>query len=202
MKRVILLLLSLLLISATAVAATLVTDLSPWQGEYISRITLIRHPDMQPLYRDTAKAAAVKGKSYTSEQVKAHLARTFRTDFGKIKIKGNSITFYPLDKASSPLTRAYTYAGEKSDSYGKMKFSWHGFTADTKDAPYKFLLMMKPHQHNKGVPHFHFRYSNKSFKAIIGPEIEYWWPTFLPLNVDVKEFRKGTDPKLLARLLP
>lgn len=205
MKRFVLIILSALFITSTAAAASPVEDLSPWQGDYISRITLIQHPEMQPLYRQIAEEAAAQGKSYTIEEVKTHLARTFQTDFSRIKIKGNSITFYFADEASQPLSRTYKYAGEIPDSYGKMKFSWHGFTASAKgakDAPYTALLLMKTHKHNKGVPHFHLRYSSKGLKVITGPKVEHWWPTLLPKGVDIKAFRKGMDSKLLVKLLP
>lgn len=207
MKRfgLILLLVAALFIAGTAGAAAPVKDLSPWQGDYISRTILIQHPEMQSLYRQIAEEASAQGKSYTTEEVKTFFARTFRTDFSKIRVEGNTITFYPLDKASPPISRTYNYAGEKSDSYGKMKFSWHGFTADAKGAkgaPYSTILLLKIHKHGKGVPHFHLRYSSKGFKAVLGPEIEYWWPTLIPADVDAKAFTKGMDPKKLAGILP
>ena len=179
-------------------------DLSAWQGEFISRATLINHPEMESLYQDISKAAEAQGKSYSAEDIKTYFKQLFHTDFSLIKITDNTVTYYHENPVSPPVTRTYTYTGEIADAYQKTTFSWHGFTSDgggESDRRYTSLLMMKIHQHNNGVPHFHLRYAEVGQPPVTGPEFEQWWPTLLPSDTDITLFKKGADPERMARLL-
>lgn len=181
-----------------------VQDLSHWQGEFISRNMLMNHPDMEPLYRQIAEAAEKIGKSYTAGSVKERLTRLSHTDFDRIVVNGDTISFYSDDPRQSIL-KTFTYAGEKSDAYGKTTFNWYGFTSDRGPSEEKnafsFLLLLKIHSHEGGTPHFHIRYSDKGFEALTGPEFNDWWPTMLPAGMEMKDFLSDMDPDRIARLI-
>lgn len=181
-----------------------VRDLSPWNGEFISRSTLIQHPDMQPLYRQIASEAKAIQKDYSVENVKAHFAGIFHTEFQRVDIKGNTIKFHYTDSAAKPVSKTYRYIGEVSDTFQKHKFKWHGFAAtdESPDVRYSSLLMMAIHKHGEGEPHFHMRYASGLPETATGPKFEQWWPTLIPADVDIISFRNGLDAKMLATLLP
>ena len=106
-----------------------VHDISHWQGKFISHNMLMNHPDMEPLYRQIAEAAAKTGKSYIAGSVKERLIRLFHTDFDRIAVNGDTISFYS-DAPRQSILKTFTCAGEKSDACGKTTFTWYGFTSD------------------------------------------------------------------------
>lgn len=181
--------------------------LSHWQGDFISRKTLLHHPEMQALYAETAREAGRIGKSYTPEGVRQFFAQLFHTDFYRISIQGDAITFFS-DVPGRPdrLTLTFSPEGLKQDRYGDMTFSWHAFRADTtaedRDAPYTHLLLMDISRRNGGEPHFHIRYAGDGYGGLTGPAAENWWPTMLTGNFDMARFKAAYSPEEMATLLP
>ncbi len=175
-----------------------------WQGKFVSREFVDEKPEMAAVFKKVAMEAKKMGKNYTVEQIRNIFKKMMQTDFCSISLNGDAITFY--DKAKNMVTHRYKAIGKIPDSYGNHKFEWYAFEAVGKGvafSPYRYIVMLKIHQHTNGQPHFHFRNSNKGGKALTEEYgMKNWWPTMVKPNFDIAAYAKNANPKLMAKLLP
>lgn len=177
---------------------------SDWQGKFLSKVFVDERPEMDAVFKEAAMEAKKMGKNYTVEQIRNIFKKMMQTDFRSISLKGDVITFY--DEAKNAVKCQYKAIGTIPDSYGDSKFEWYAFEAVGKGvafSPYRYIVMLKMHQHTNGQPHFHFRNSNKGGKALIEESgMKNWWPTMVKPDFDLAAYVKNTNPKLMAKLLP
>ena len=174
-----------------------------WQGEFISRHTLNTKPEMKEMYQKVAITARENGKNYTAEQVGAVFLQLMRTDFVSIRLKGDTITFYDQEKNTQ--TVRYKAAGTVPDIYKDHEFEWFAFEAEGDQAQsckFRYILMLKIHEHQNDQPHFHLRYGSKGIKALTGASLEDWWPTLVSPDFDIKAYVKSLNTKLMVKILP
>jgi Zn/Cd-binding protein ZinT len=193
-----------ILLTASVQAETSSNIFSDWEGEYLSREFVNENPKMDEVYKKTAIEGQKIGKNYTVEQIRVIFKKMMHTSFQRLAFKSDTIAFY--DKEKNMTKHRYKAAGTIPDSYGDYKFEWYAFEAVGKDAgssEYRHILMLKPHQHQNGQPHFHLRYGNKEFKELIASEgMKNWWPTLVKPDFDIDVAIKNVNPKIMVKVLP
>ena len=178
--------------------------LSDWQGRFISRAFVNAMPQMDAVYKKMVVEAKKRGKTFTVKQVKTLLKKMGQTTFHTLLISGDDITFY--DNENNSVTHRYKSLGKVPDSYGDYKFEWYAFEAVGKgveDLGYRYVIMLKPHQHRNGQPHFHIRYGSKGIEALTGESgMENWWPTMVDPDFDATAYISTVNPKIMVKVLP
>ena len=191
----------------SALAQTGVVDLSPWQGEFISRKCIIDRDTLADLYEKTAVEAAKLGKSYSAADVKQALKTLFHTDFDRLVIRQGLIGFYAAPPGADPVLlrqHRYRFEGRVKDRFGDMVFEWYAFRTEEESLdPYAYVVLLKLNSRNGGEPHFHIRYGNKGFDTLVNdPAMAAWWPCMLREDFNLDRFRAGFSPEEMAGLLP
>ena len=174
-----------------------------WQGDYLSRAFANERPEMDEAYQKVELEAKKLGKPYTVEQIKDIFTKMMHTQFQRISLYGDTISFY--DKKESMEKHQYKAMGTIPDTYKDHELTWYAFQAVDETAPvtkYKYVLMLKIHQHQNGQPHFHLRYGSKGFDTLIGTDMENWWPTIVKTDFDINTYVKNMNAKIMAKVLP
>ncbi len=177
---------------------------SDWQGKFISREFVNVAPEMDAVYEKVAVEAKKMGKNYTVAQIRHFFKKMIHTDCQSISLKGDTIVFYAPNK--NAVTHQYKSTGTIADTYKDYKFEWYAFEAVDKAAvfsAYRYIIMLKIHQHENSQPHFHFRYGNKGGNALTqGTDTKNWWPTMVKPDFDLASYIKSINPKIMAKVLP
>ncbi len=178
--------------------------LADWQGTFINRSFVNEKTEMDTVYRKVAVEAQKQGKQYTAGQVKQYFREMGPTSFDKLSITGDTIRFY--NKGGNEVTHQYKALGTVPDIYGDYKFEWYAFQAKEKgveDSEYRYVILLKIHEHKNGQPHFHIRYGNKGVKELTGlGGMKNWWPTMVRPDFDIPTYINNVNPKMMVKVLP
>ncbi len=193
-----------LFLSSSVQAETSSNIFSDWQGEFMSREFVNETPEMDAVYKKVVIEAKKLDKNYTKAQVRDILKGKAHTSFCRISLKGDVISFY--DEMGNAVEHRYKATGTVPDIFGKQEFEWYVFEAVGKEAEnseYRYILMLKIHQHKNGQPHFHLRYGSKGARELTGLYgIKNWWPTMVRPDFDMNAYIGNLNPKIMARVLP
>ncbi len=175
-----------------------------WQGEFINQAFVYEMPEMDAVYKKIADESKKRGETQSIEQIKAFFKTLGTTTFHRLSMAGDDITFY--DKQKNHVKLGYKSLGSVPDTYGDHKLEWYAFEATEKEgkaSEYRYIIMLKIHQHQNGQSHFHIRYGNKGVKELTGlGGMGNWWPTMVKPDFDVTAYINSINPKLMAKLLP
>lgn len=184
-------------------AGTSNTIFADWQGNFINRAFVNERPEMDTVYQKISVEAQKRGETYTVAQIKNIFKKMAHTEFHKMSIAGDEITFYDKEKK---MPHRYKALGTVPDTYGNHKFEWYAFEAAGKGSEtsrYRYIIMLKIHQHKNSQPHFHIRYGNKGIKELTGlGGMKNWWPSMVKPNFDITTYINNVNPKIMAKVLP
>jgi ABC-type Zn uptake system ZnuABC Zn-binding protein ZnuA len=170
-----------------------VSDLSPWAGGYnITTLTseLFTSEKMQPVF-----AAILESTPELSiEQIESSYGAMANTSFEGMTFEGNAVTFTigADTTGAESVTCDYTFVRteELADFPGN---SWHLFEGSEDCGEYRYFVAGLPHAPEPGAtPHFHFRYSAKSFEDITtNAEVKNWYPSAYPVDTTPESIVEG-----------
>ena len=149
----------------------------PWKDAWVSAISFLDDPAMAKVYKTLAEKASAAGKkTNTPEAVKDVFKVMLNSDFGGIKLEGNTVAILNAD-GSVKETLSYTYEGIEERKFGEYPLIWSTFQAKSASS-YKYLVMMLREQHGTGPVHFHVRYGDKGIAHLLDtPALQGWYPT-------------------------
>ena len=154
-----------------------INPLDGWKGTWKSAVTFLDDPAMAEVYKTLAEKASAAGKkTNTPEAVKNAFKVMLNSDFGGMKLEGNTVAILNVD-GSVKETLSYTYDGIEERKFGEYPLLWSTFQAKSASS-YKYLVMMPQEQHGTGPVHFHVRYGDKGIAHLLDtPALQGWWPT-------------------------
>lgn len=158
-------------------------DLTGWNGQWISAISLLNKAEfdnqLQSAYATMGKRDSISGQEWKEKK----LAK-WNTSIKGVTINGDAITFTLQD--GNQVTGHYSYAGSYNMDYSGTTLQWSKFTTDDEGA-WHFIMLMKPEisEDHSGLTHFHFRYGNESFDALQTAQV---FPTMVAPDTTAEQF--------------
>ena len=150
--------------------------LTDWKGDWVSHAVHLDSPEAEAGYA----AMAQEKPGYAAEEIKPVVKGAYYTDFGRLVIRDDAITFYDHDGTTETCTCEYEDRGAGTMSgESARKFE---LTAGSPDAcrKYQYLLMQPLMHHDSGEEHLHIRYADADaggFDALMeGEDNAGWWP--------------------------
>lgn len=155
-------------------------SLDDWAGDWQSAYPLLLSGAL-----DEAFEAKAEGGDMTAEEYKEYYRTGYKTDYTKIRIEGDAITF--TDNQGQTASSEYKYTGYViQDWSGGTRAALYRFEALDKDAGTPSYIEFNDHMIEPAeAEHFHIRMSNESFDAIT--DLETSWPTFFPAEHSAEE---------------
>ncbi|WP_300670335.1 ZinT/AdcA family metal-binding protein [Desulfoluna sp.] len=155
-------------------------SLAAWEGDWKSHYTLMDEKEAQVHF--TEMAAEQEG--YTAHDIKGVVKDSYHTDFGRLKIKGDTITFYEQDGTTVQCTCEYESLGDGTMSgEPARKFMLKEGSPEAAEK-YRHLILQPLDHHKGGEQHLHIRYDKTGFDEIMeGIRNENWWPILTPTKV-------------------
>lgn len=175
--------------------------LKDWEGSFVSRSPFWGDEKAKPFFEKLSEACKALGKDFSVQDVTAKTKLMYYTDFTKLEVSENTITFVTPMNWIAPAKVTYDYRGEIC----KDGTSWYAFegtdvTAASKE--YRYLLMMKLHGHgDKSQMHWHMRYGSAGFAQLINdPTLADWWPTLhVAGDFSFDDYLNGVKPEKMAK---
>jgi Zn/Cd-binding protein ZinT len=199
MKAKKMMVIALCVVNMTAFAVAAFAEegiLEGWQGEWVSSYALNSDPAMEPAF--AAIADAVEGK--TAADVKALLASMYKSDFGAMDLKGDTVTYYGVDGKTVIATCEYQSKGKEGTVFkdkegNESEFFWYMFSLKSGDDAcdgYKNLIATEVHAHEGGLEHWHMRYGSMDLEKLMNHPNPMWWPTLLRAETTVEQALENT----------
>lgn len=160
-------------VTSSAPAAKEVS-LSDWAGDWNNMGDYLNDADIQEGFTKLAE-----NEKSDVDTVKAAYVEKRHSDFGGLKIEGDTITFYdgfPGKDGVKEIDKAeYAYDGTKTSMLGDHELTWYIFKAkgDAK-TPVMMLMAINPEEE---LHHFHMRYG-KDVDELLSME-KAWFPTYV-----------------------
>lgn len=147
--------------------------LSNWDGIWQSVYPLLKHGDLDPVFRQKAE----KDGSKSAAQIKAYYATGYKTDVDKISIEHNVIEF---DSGREAVSCEYRYEGYKILTYasGKKGVRYLFTCQDLESKAPRFVQFSDHLIGPRQSLHFHIFTGNTSQTALLS-EMDNW-PTYYP----------------------
>ncbi len=150
--------------------------LTDWKGDWVSHAVHLDSPEAEAGY----VAMAREKPGYAAEDIKPVVKGAYYTEFGRLVISDDAITFYGSDGTTETCTCEYEDQGAGTMSgESARKFE---LKAGDPDAcrKYQYLLMQPLMHHETGEEHLHIRYADADaggFDALMeGEDNAGWWP--------------------------
>lgn len=152
--------------------APVITDLTPWAGEWLS-IWALSEAEMQP----AIEAILASTPELTADDVLTYLEDGNFTAFDTFAVDGQRVIYQSED---GEVSCGYVYTA----STPVVEFptaTWTLFaTSDQGCDAYRYLLLMPSHASEEGsVPHFHMRYGSETFAEAVA-DSSPWYPSLYP----------------------
>lgn len=175
--------------------------LSDWAGDWTSTASYLDAPEYNAVYKGIQKHLP----GYTVKGVKGAYQNMYHTDFAKMKVSGDGITFI-LEDGKELETVIYE---SRPTPEGKEWEGWSLFEAAEKDSSEtrafvprrdaRFLIALHPHAHGDGPKHWHLRYGKESFEVLLA--LKDWWGTGLEPAATAAQLTAGIDPAEYSKYL-
>jgi len=153
-----------------------ITDLTPWNGAWISTRRYSDLPEMQAAYATIAEIVGV-----SIEEAEAFIHSVERVDFDEVIVADGTVTYLDGD---TRLTCAYQLMGEEEAMFVGVPFgTWYQWETEDPDCEsYRYVIATPLHSGDFGdVPNFHLRYGSVSFDDLTqSPENATWFATVGP----------------------
>lgn len=150
--------------------------LTDWKGDWVSHAVHLDSPEAEAGYAAMAREKA----GYTEEDISPVVKEAYHTDFGRLVISDDTITFFGPDQSTEQCICEYEDLGSGTMSgESARKFE---LTAGAPDAcrQYHYLLMQPLMHHDSGEEHLHIRYAGADaggFDELMeGDDNAGWWP--------------------------
>jgi Zn/Cd-binding protein ZinT len=171
--------------TGSALASQESRALDDWNGTWVNIGTMLDDPAMGAVYEamaDAANAAAGTDGAFSVDDARSFLYAMHRSNFGNLRIAGNTITYYSVDGTVRCECECES-AGAETVAFEGEEFDWYKFELTSKDtacSEYKYLILCEQHSDGEGgMLHFHMRYGDTSFDDLINnPAYAMWYPTF------------------------
>ena len=173
--------------------------LDSWQGNWNSMSLYLNDKEVEGAFK--AKAyAEIKNPLKAKEivpRIKKELEERRKSDIVSMVIKGDTIEFFNnkltkenilTEKSSGKGT--YKFVGTAKDNNGR---EFKKFEAVNNNAPYKYFIIM-PINKEEALKHFHFRYGNESFEALLK---QNHFPTMIAFDSTYEVLRDEIYPAKL-----
>lgn len=207
MKRRSLFLSSVLLAAMFIFSASALADagaLKDWNGDWNSTYSHLDAPEYNAVYEAIQKHLPL----YTAKGVKGAFQKMYHTDFLKMKVDAESITF--IGSEGKDLGKvAYEARPRPEGDEWKDWFLFEAVPNEEADKSAKvsfvpgrdarFLIALAPHAHDDGPVHWHLRYGKKSFDELIAQKD--WWGTGIDPQKSAADLVKGIDPEAYSKYL-
>lgn len=152
--------------------------LSDWEGDWQSVYSYLQDGTLDPVFADKAKHGDKSAKEYRD-----YYETGYRTDTGRIVIKGDKVSFYEGDKAASG---KYTSDGYEILNYAKgnrgVRFIFKKIEGDAAAPNY---MQFSDHRIAPAkADHYHLYWGND--RAALLKEVTNW-PTYYPSSLSGKD---------------
>lgn len=167
-----------------------VTTLATWEGNWIDFASFYQNEEIKA---ELEKLAKEHNKNV--EEVLAPALAMMKNDIFKLKVEGNTVSFFDADGKELEKNN-YTFSSLVKDKFGDFEFEWALYASDNEDAKFHILMLIPPHSDGEDtVLHFHVRYGNHGGEMM---EKEGWYPTFVKEDTTVESF-KGELAELFSK---
>ncbi|PIE55304.1 MAG: hypothetical protein CSA35_02420 [Dethiosulfovibrio peptidovorans] len=173
--------------------------LKDWEGTHLSRSPYWNEKKAVPFFEKLSEACKAIGKDFSVQDVIDKTKLMYYTDFSKLEVSGNTVTFFsPVDWVA-PVKVTYEYRGEICKD-GTSWYAFEGIDVNAFSNAYRYLLMIKFHGHDKGQKHAHMRYGSAGFAQLINdPALSNWWPTIQLSDFNFDQYLENLKPEKMAK---
>lgn len=153
--------------------------LADWQGDWVTIENALNNGALDSYITHEAEEAETDFDSQKSSYVER-----WKSNYETLKITDSSVAFG--DKSGN-----YKYIGYKSVESDDSVAVWYGFECETAEDGMPKYIAFSDHgtgdqeEHEEHIPHFHLRYGDESFDALV--LVESWAPTYFPSSAGDEE---------------
>jgi Zn/Cd-binding protein ZinT len=170
-------------LSFSAVANVHAEDLTPWEGEWVSAVSLLNasavDSELQSAYEEQGKKDGISAQEWKTTKFSK-----WNTAIKGMTVDDNTITFTLGD--GSQVTGKYTYVGAVTTTHGEHELQWSKFTSEDEGA-WRAVMLMRPEisEDHTALTHFHFRYGNDGFEPLQDATV---FPTMVAPDTTAAQF--------------